>query len=142
MRRIARALGTPDAAFGPFDLQRRPNVPLALADIGVPEDGIDLAAKLATRNAYVNPRSLDAPHCVVLGSFVNTPDPRRKTLIAELVLSFARTCSQDEPDKGFRDRFPDAHRTEMHRHAPGVHSAVGRARRLHNGRRDLNGACS
>ena len=59
MRRIAQALGTPDAALGLFDLQRRLNVPLALADIGMPEDGIDLAAELATRNAYANPRSLD-----------------------------------------------------------------------------------
>ena len=59
MRRIARALGTPDAALGLFRLQRRLNVPSALADIGMPEDGIDLAAELATRNAYANPRSLD-----------------------------------------------------------------------------------
>ena len=59
MRRIARALGTPDAAPGLFDLQRRLNVPVALADIGMPEDGIDLAAELATHDAYANPRSLD-----------------------------------------------------------------------------------
>lgn len=59
MRRIARALGTPDATLGLFGLQRRLEVPLALADIGMPEDGIDLAAELATRNAYANPRSLD-----------------------------------------------------------------------------------
>jgi alcohol dehydrogenase class IV len=59
MRRIARALGTPDATLGLFGLQRRLKVPLALADIGMPEDGIDLAAELATRNAYANPRSLD-----------------------------------------------------------------------------------
>jgi maleylacetate reductase len=59
MRRIARALGTPDATLGLFGLQRRLNVPLALADIGMPEDGIDLAAELATRNAYANPRGLD-----------------------------------------------------------------------------------
>jgi maleylacetate reductase len=59
MRRIARALGAPDATLGLFSLQRRLNVPLALADIGMPEDGIDLAAELATRNAYANPRSLD-----------------------------------------------------------------------------------
>jgi maleylacetate reductase len=59
MDRIARALGTPDAALGLFGLQRRLNVPLALADIGMPEDGIDLAVELATRNAYANPRSLD-----------------------------------------------------------------------------------
>ena len=59
MRRIARALGAPDAAPGLFDLQRRLNVPVALADIGMPEDGIDLAAELATHDAYANPRSLD-----------------------------------------------------------------------------------
>jgi len=59
MRRIAKALDAPDAALGLFGLQRRLKVPLALADIGMPEDGIDLAAELATRNAYANPRSLD-----------------------------------------------------------------------------------
>jgi alcohol dehydrogenase class IV len=59
MRRVARALGTPDATLGLFDLQRRLKIPVALADIGMPEDGIDLAAELATRNAYANPRSLD-----------------------------------------------------------------------------------
>ena len=59
MRRIARALGAPDAAPRLFDLQRRLNVPVALADIGMPEDGIDLAAELATHDAYANPRSLD-----------------------------------------------------------------------------------
>lgn len=59
MRRIARALGTPDAALGLFGLQRRLNVPVALADIGMPDAGIDLAADLATRNAYANPRSVD-----------------------------------------------------------------------------------
>jgi maleylacetate reductase len=59
MRRIARALGTTDAALGLFGLQARLNVPLALADIGMPEDGIDRAAELATRNAYANPRSVD-----------------------------------------------------------------------------------
>jgi maleylacetate reductase len=59
MRRIARALGAPDAVLGLFGLQRLLNVPMALADIGMPEDGIDLAAELATRNAYANPRSLD-----------------------------------------------------------------------------------
>jgi len=59
MRQIARALGTTDAALGLFGLQRRLNVPSALADIGMPEDGIDRAAELATRNAYANPRSVD-----------------------------------------------------------------------------------
>jgi maleylacetate reductase len=59
MRRIARALEAPDAALGLFALQRRLNIPVALADLGMPEDGIDLAAELATRNAYANPRSLD-----------------------------------------------------------------------------------
>jgi len=59
MHRIARALEAPDAALGLSALQRRLNIPVALADIGMPEDGIDLAAELATRNAYANPRSLD-----------------------------------------------------------------------------------
>jgi maleylacetate reductase len=59
MGRIARALEAPDAALGLFVLQRRLNVPVALADIGMPAHGIDLAAEFATRNAYANPRNVD-----------------------------------------------------------------------------------
>jgi alcohol dehydrogenase class IV len=59
MARIARALGTRDAALGLYDLARRLNARLALRDIGMPESGIDKAADLAVTNAYWNPRPLE-----------------------------------------------------------------------------------
>ena len=57
--KIARALGTADAALGLYDLARRLNARLALKDIGMPSDGIDKAADLAVTNAYWNPRPLE-----------------------------------------------------------------------------------
>ena len=59
MRRVARALGRPDAALGLFDLARRLNIPKSLADIGMPHAGIAKAAEIATRNPYANPRPVD-----------------------------------------------------------------------------------
>jgi maleylacetate reductase len=59
MKRIARALGQPDAAFGLYDLARRLNIPKSLAEIGMPQAGIATAADIATRNPYANPRPVD-----------------------------------------------------------------------------------
>lgn len=59
MAHLAGALGTPDPVSGLFDLVGRLGAPLSLAEIGMPEDGIDRAADLATRNAYWNPRPLE-----------------------------------------------------------------------------------
>ena len=59
MKRIARAIGTEDAAQGLYDLARRLNAKLALRDIGMPESGIDKAADFAVTNAYWNPRPLN-----------------------------------------------------------------------------------
>jgi len=59
MRRIARALGTDSAAAGLFDLAQRLGVPVALKDIGMPADGLDRAAGLATTTPYPNPRALE-----------------------------------------------------------------------------------
>ena len=59
MKRVARALGQPDAALGLYDLARRLNIPKSLADIGMPHAGIAEAADLATRNPYANPRPVD-----------------------------------------------------------------------------------
>ncbi|MEN3351086.1 MAG: maleylacetate reductase, partial [Bradyrhizobium sp.] len=58
--RAARALGAPDAADGLFDLSARLGAPRALAEIGMPEDGIARAAELATKNPYWNPRPIEA----------------------------------------------------------------------------------
>jgi maleylacetate reductase len=59
MERVAGALGAKDAAQGLFDLAARLSAPLALKDIGMPADGLDRAANLATENPYYNPRPID-----------------------------------------------------------------------------------
>ena len=59
MERVARALGTTGAARGIFDLASTLGAPIALKNIGMPADGLDRAAELATANAYWNPRPLD-----------------------------------------------------------------------------------
>jgi len=59
MTRIARAMGTDDAASGLYDLARRLDAKLALRDLGMPENGIDKTADLAVANAYWNPRQLE-----------------------------------------------------------------------------------
>ncbi len=59
MARIARALGAGEAASGLHDLARRIGAPLALKDIGMPEDGLDRAADIAVSSPYPNPRPLD-----------------------------------------------------------------------------------
>ena len=60
MARIARALGTEDAAAGLFDLATRLGVPKGLKSIGMPPDGIHRAVALALKNPYWNPRPLEA----------------------------------------------------------------------------------
>jgi maleylacetate reductase len=59
MRTAAAALGTTDAARGLFDLAVRIGAPTSLKAIGMPEDGLDRAATLATTNPYYNPRPVD-----------------------------------------------------------------------------------
>ena len=59
MRRAAEALGSADAAQGIYDLIVKIGGPVALKDIGMPADGLDKAAKLATENPYYNPRPIE-----------------------------------------------------------------------------------
>jgi alcohol dehydrogenase class IV len=59
MRRVAAALGAADAAQGLYDLAARIGAPLALQDIGMPHDGIERAARLATQSPYPNPRPVE-----------------------------------------------------------------------------------
>jgi len=62
LRRVARALGGTDAAdAGPllFRLNRQLGLSAALADIGMPEAGLDEAADLACRNPYANPQPIE-----------------------------------------------------------------------------------
>ena len=57
--RAASALGASDAAAGVFELEQRLGMPLSLAEIGMPEDGIERAAELAVKNPYWNPRAIE-----------------------------------------------------------------------------------
>jgi maleylacetate reductase len=59
MRTAAEALGGRDAAQAAYDLAERLGTPLALKDIGMPADGLDRAATLATENPYYNPRPVE-----------------------------------------------------------------------------------
>lgn len=59
MRIIAAGLGAKDAALGLHDLAKSLGAPTALRDIGMPEDGLDRAAQLATENPYYNPRPVE-----------------------------------------------------------------------------------
>lgn len=59
MRIAAEALDSDDAARGLYDLAQRVGAPLALKDLGMPADGLERAAELATKNPYANPRPVD-----------------------------------------------------------------------------------
>lgn len=59
MKRIARALGTTDAAQGAFELARSNGAPTALKDIGFKETDIDIALDIALENPYWNPRPVE-----------------------------------------------------------------------------------
>jgi maleylacetate reductase len=59
MHIIADALGVADAAQGLYDLAKTLGAPLSLAEIGMPQDGIERAAKLATDNPYYNPQPVE-----------------------------------------------------------------------------------
>ncbi len=61
MLRIARALGTRDAAAGLYDLAQQLGAPVALRDIGMPATGLDRAADLAVTDPYWNPRPIERP---------------------------------------------------------------------------------
>lgn len=57
--RVARAVGSADAAHGLYDLARRLDARLALRDIGMPEAGIDKATDLTATDAYWSLRRLE-----------------------------------------------------------------------------------
>jgi maleylacetate reductase len=59
MRITADALGVQSAAQGLYDLAVRIGGPVALKDIGMPADGLERAAELATQNPYANPRPVE-----------------------------------------------------------------------------------
>ncbi len=59
MARVARVLGRGDGPDGLHDLAMRLGAPTALRDIGMPANGIDHAADLATAEPYPNPRRIE-----------------------------------------------------------------------------------
>ncbi len=59
MRRIARALGTAQAAQGLYELNQKLGIESALSKLGMPESGIAQAADLATAQPYPNPAPLE-----------------------------------------------------------------------------------
>ena len=59
MRAVAEALGSKSAAQGIYGLSVRIGAPIALKDIGMPFDGLDRAAEIATQNPYYNPRPVE-----------------------------------------------------------------------------------
>jgi maleylacetate reductase len=58
-QRVARALGAEEAATGLYHLARQLGTPVALRDLGMPENGIERAADSAMQNPYWNPRPLE-----------------------------------------------------------------------------------
>jgi alcohol dehydrogenase class IV len=61
MQRIARALNAHEAWIGLHTLALSLGAPTSLAELGMPESGIERAVELACRDTYANPRRPDAP---------------------------------------------------------------------------------
>lgn len=59
MRVAAEALGVADPARGIYELAKKVGAPLSLKELGMPEDGIERAAKLAVESPYRNPRPVE-----------------------------------------------------------------------------------
>ncbi|WP_207004502.1 maleylacetate reductase [Trinickia mobilis] len=59
LARIARALGVQDAPARLYELLQRYELPVSLAELGMPREGIDLAANLAVKSPYPNPQPLE-----------------------------------------------------------------------------------
>jgi len=59
MRRIERALGARDAAAAIYDLEKKLRLPLRLADIGMKEQDLERAARIAADAPYPNPRKVE-----------------------------------------------------------------------------------
>jgi maleylacetate reductase len=59
MHRIARALGSGDAALGIFELAKHCGAPLALKDVGMSVGDVPKAADIASSNPYWNPRPIE-----------------------------------------------------------------------------------
>ncbi|MCH9828474.1 MAG: maleylacetate reductase [Gammaproteobacteria bacterium] len=60
MRRIARAIGAPEAATGLYRLARQLGAPVSLREIGMKAQDLDKASEMALANPYWNPRAIEA----------------------------------------------------------------------------------
>jgi maleylacetate reductase len=71
MDAVARGLGASDAVAGLRDLKQRLVGAMSLQSLGMPEDGIDRAAKAAVANPYANPRpiSLEPIRTMIAAAF-------------------------------------------------------------------------
>jgi maleylacetate reductase len=58
MRRIARALGRPDASWGLHELAKELGAPTSLRELGVTAEALDRVTDLALTSPYANPRPL------------------------------------------------------------------------------------
>lgn len=63
---LARTLGVADAVQAFAALLRKAGLPVSLAELGMPADGIEAAADLAMRDAYANPRPLERNAIIAL----------------------------------------------------------------------------
>ena len=59
MARIGHALGSTEPAEALYDLAKALGAPIALEAVGMPREGLERAARLATENPYFNPRPID-----------------------------------------------------------------------------------
>ena len=56
MARVGKALESADPAGAVYDLARMLGAPSALSELGMPREGLERAARLATESPYHNPR--------------------------------------------------------------------------------------
>ena len=75
MRRVARAIETVDAPRGVYELEQRLGLPMKLADIGLKQDQLESAARIASDAPYPNPRKVE--YAPVLELLKNAYEGRR-----------------------------------------------------------------
>jgi maleylacetate reductase len=75
MNTIAKAIGAESAPTGLYDFAGRLGAKRSLREIGMPENAIEKAALLATRNPYWNPRKIepDAIHELIRRAWAGEP---------------------------------------------------------------------
>ena len=91
MHRIARALDGADAPAGLYALAQSLKIPLALKDIGMPEDGIERVLDLALKDPYWNPRPLEKEGIRALSGAPMRATRRHRTRVAcreDLLLAY------------------------------------------------------